>query len=224
MESPISSVRYIHRAIRTEAESLEDAVAQLRRDDGARAAGLARRFDFLYGFVKSHEDGEEDALFPVMDERIYPVSAPYLLDHRTGQRDMREIAESFDRLSTVEDAGERAWVLRRLSRQAIVVSSAMALHIRKEEDILVPLIEQHFSIEEQKGIVNQAVAHFTPEQQQRGFPWIMKALTPQEQEDYLRMLMQEMPPEVFRALTRWISDGVPPMQWEEIVRRIPEAA
>ena len=224
MESPISSVRYIHKAIRTDAQALEEAVAQLRPDDGVQATGLARRFAFLYDFVKTHEDGEEDALFPIMDSRIYPVSAPYLLDHQTGQRDMREIGESFARLAADGDAGERGEAVRSLRRQAIVVSSAMALHIRKEEDILVPLVEQHFSVDEQKGVVGQAMSHFTPEQLQAGLPWIVKALAPQEQEDYLRMLMREMPPEVFRAATRWVADGVSPAQWQEIVRRIPEAA
>ena len=162
MGSPISSVRYIHKAIRTELEALEESVTRLDPEDGTRAADLARRFAFLYGNVKTHEDGEEDALLPLMDSRIYPVSAPYLLDHRVDQLHMQSIRESFDQLAGSRDADERAQPLRHLRRQAIVVSSAMALHIRKEEDILVPLIEQHFSVDEQKAIVNQAMAHFTP--------------------------------------------------------------
>jgi hypothetical protein len=199
-------------------------MTQLAVEDRTPAADLAPRFAFLYGMVKTHEDGEEDALFPVMDNRIYPLSAPYLLDHSVDQLHMQEIAESFDRLAASVHAGERGQVAQHLRRQATVISSAMTLHIRKEEDILMPLVEQHFSAEEQKGIVRQAISHFTPEQLQTGLPWIVKALTPQEQEDYLRMLMDDMPPEVFRAATRWVADGVSAAQWEEIVRRIPEAA
>jgi zinc finger protein-like protein len=224
MESPIRSIRFIHKAIRTETEMLESAVNQLAPDDVRAAEECARRHAFLYDTIKTHEDGEEAAIFPLIDERAYPVSAPYLLDHRVDQLHMQESGELFTQLTADGDAGERAEVVRHLRRQAVVVSSAMALHIRKEEDILVPLVEQRFSFEEQAEMVRDAVGHFTPQQQQVVLPWILKAHTPDDQEAFLRMLMQDMPPEMFRAATRWAADGVSPAQWEEIVRRIPEAA
>ena len=137
---------------------------------------------------------------------------------------MQETVESFDRLAAAQDAGERAALLRGLGRQTTLLSAAITLHIRKEEDLLVPLVEQRFSFEEQAEMVRNAVGHFTPQQQQVVMPWILKAQTPDDQEAFLRMLMQEMPPDMFRTLTRWISDGVSPTQWQEILRRIPEAA
>ena len=224
MESPITSIKFIHKAIRTECGSLEQAVEMFDAEGDARAVDLARRFAFLSDMVKTHEDGEEDALFPAMDSRIYPISAPYLLDHRVDQLHMQEIGQSFERLATTADATGRADVMRALWRQAIAINSAMTLHIRKEEEILVPLVEKNFSVDEQKAIVSQAISHFTPEQMQVGLPWIIKALEPQEQEGYLRMMMEEMPPPVFRAATQWIAAGVSAAQWAEIVRRLPEAA
>ncbi|MGD0765820.1 MAG: hemerythrin domain-containing protein [Dehalococcoidia bacterium] len=224
MESPIRSVRYIHKAIRVELETLEDAVRRLNPADDRPAADIERRFSFLYDTVKAHEDGEEDAVFPAMDERIYPVSAPYLLDHKVDQRHMWEIAQSLSRFGATPGAGERTDLLHHLNRLTVILYSAMALHIRKEEEILVPLIEQHFSIEEQANIVNRAIAHFSPDQMQQVLPWMLKALTLDEQEAYLRELMQAMPPEAFHAMTRAVSEGVSPQQWQEITRRMPEAA
>jgi hemerythrin-like domain-containing protein len=223
MEGPIRSVRYIHKVIQAELGTLEGAVAQLQPGDGTQAAEIEGRFGFLHDTVKSHHKGEEDALLPAIDERACPVSAPYLLDHRTDQGHLHEIVASFLRFAGTGDKGERAELLRRLNRLTIIVRSSMTVHIQKEEEILIPLIEEHFSFEEQADIVKRAVAHFSPEQQRHVSPWMLKALTQDEQGDYLRLLAEGMPPEAFQTMIGWIAEGVSPREWVQIVRRLPGA-
>ncbi len=224
METPIRSVRYIHKAIKVDTQKLEDEVGRLAPDDMDGAGDIARRLDFLTSVVKTHEDGEESAIFPLVDERVYPVSAPYLLDHRTDQLHMREMVEAFERLATMRDAGERAGLLHQVSRQAIVLNAAMNLHVRKEEDLVVPLIEEHFSLEQQGDIVSAAVAHFTPEQLQVALPWIVKAQTLDDREMFLRGMMAIMPPPVFQMVLGWAQAALPESEWTELERRLPKAA
>jgi hemerythrin-like domain-containing protein len=222
VESPIRSIRFIHTAIRKECESLEEAVTEFDPRDEVKGEDLRRRFTFLHRTVKTHEDGEEDAIFPAADNRIYPVSAPYLLDHRVDQAHIKEIGESLSGLAA--RASEHAAIARQLYHRMVVVNSAITLHMRKEEEIVVPLLEQHFSVEEQKGMVGQAMAHFGPDLMPEVAPWLVRWLEPEDQEAFLRMMMSQMPPQLFAAAKVWVANGVPKEMWQEIVRRIPEAA
>jgi hemerythrin-like domain-containing protein len=222
LESPIRSIRFIHTAIRKECESLEETVTGFDPADEIQDENLRLRFAFLHRTVKTHEDGEEDAIFPVMDSRIYPVSAPYLLDHRVDQAHMKEIGESLSGLAA--RASEYAAIARQLYHRMVVINSAVALHMRKEEEIVVPLLEQHFSVEEQKAMVGQAMAHFGPDLMPEVAPWLVRWLEPEDQEAFVRMIMDAMPPQLFAAAKVWVANGVPKETWEEIVRRVPEAA
>ncbi len=224
MVSPIQSVKYIHKAIRTDTEMLEDETARLTAEDTAGAEHIARRLTFLYDVVKAHEDGEEAAIFPLLDERVCVVSAPYLLDHRVDQLHMQESVESFARLATMRDAAERGEALRRLSHQAIILNAAMVLHIRKEEELVLPSIEEHFTSDEQAEMVRGAVSHFPPPLLQVTLPWILKAHSLDEREAFLREMMVLVPPPVFQMMLTWAEAALPKPEWENLQRRLPKAA
>ncbi len=224
MESPARSIRFIHKAMRNEIDALDKAVDSLAAGDGDATAELTRRFDFLYRVLKAHEDGEEDTFFPALDQRVYPVSAPYLLDQQTDQRHIREATQSLERL--IEAPGDRARgeILRHLRRLTAIINAATSMHIQKEEESLVPLVEQHFSVEEQEDIARRAIGHFPPELMQQTLPWLVLSLPSDDQEAFLRMLMSTVPPDAFHAMSGLLSTSLPPAQWAEIARRLPEAA
>jgi len=224
MESPARSIRFVHKAIQTEIDTLERDVARLAAGDSDEAAEMAHRFDFFYRVLKAHEDGEEDTFFPALDQRVYPVSAPYLLDHQADQGHIREVIESLGLLAGNPDERTRGDILRRINRLAMVLDAATAIHIQKEETILLPLIEQNFSIEEQEDITGRAVAHVPPELMQEMFPWLVRSLPPEDQEAFLRDMMQTVPPNVFHMMSGLLATRLPADQWAEIVRRLPEAA
>lgn len=223
MESPARSIRFIHRAIQTEIDALDKAVDRLAAGESDDTAELARRFDFFYRVVKAHEDGEEDTFFPALDQHVYPVSAPYLLDHRVDQRHIHEVIASFGRLIDGVDGRARGEILRQMSRLTLIINAATAVHIQKEEEMLVPLVEQNFSIEEQEDIARRAIGHFPPELLQQTLPWLVLSLPPDDQEAFLRMLMSTVPPDAFQAMSGLLSTSLPPNEWAEIVRRLPEA-
>ena len=224
MESPARSIRFVHKAIQTEIEALDREVEHLAAGKSDDAAEMARRFDFFYQVVKAHEDGEEDTFFPALDERVCPISAPYLLDHRADQGHIREIIQSFGLLAGNPDERTRSEILRRINRLTIYSNAATAIHIQKEETILVPLIEQNFSFEEQADLTRRAVAHIPPELMQQMFPWLVQSLPPDDQEVFLREMMQMVPPNVFHMMSGLLATNLPSDQWAEIVKRLPEAA
>jgi iron-sulfur cluster repair protein YtfE (RIC family) len=224
MESPAKSIRFIHKAIQTEIDALDKAVDRLAASESDDTAELARRFDFFYRVVKAHEDGEEDTFFPALDLRVYPASAPYLLDHQVDQRHIREVIQSFGRPVENPNGAARGETLRQMSRLTIMIDAATSMHIQKEEEILVPLVEQHFSVEEQEDIARRAIGHFPPDLMQQALPWMVLSLPPDDQAAFLRMLMHTVPPDAFPAMSGLLSTSLPPNQWAEIVRRLPEAA
>ncbi|MGD0115850.1 MAG: hemerythrin domain-containing protein [Dehalococcoidia bacterium] len=224
MESPARSIRFVHKAIQTEIDALDREVERLAAGDRDDAAEMARRFDFFYQVVKAHEDGEEDTFFPAVDERVYPVSAPYLLDHQADQGHIRELSQSLGLLAGNPDGRTRSEILRRAKRLTTILDGATAIHIQKEEAILLPLIEQNFSFAEQEDLTKRAVAHVPPEVMQQMFPWLVGSLATDDQEAFLRDMMQLVPPNVFHMMSGLLATNLPPDQWAEIVRRLPEAA
>jgi hemerythrin-like domain-containing protein len=224
MESPIRSIRYIHNALRKECRELEDAVGQLAAEDRAGAEECGQRHAFLYDVVKIHEDGEEEALFPMIDQGIYPVSAPYLLDHRVDQMHLRETIADFGRLGQTEDPGARAKMLRQISRSTIILNAAMTLHIEKEEQIIVPLVEERISPADQVATVQRSIAGFGPELMQKMFPWIVRAQTPEDQELFLAMFVMNVPPTISQALIQRLSQELSPDEWVEVEKRLPKVA
>ncbi len=80
-----------------------------------------------------------------------------------------------------------------MNRRLTALNATLSLHIWKEEEQLLPLMDEHFGIEEQGAMAGRIVSHIPPEMMQLLLPWMLNALTIDEREDMLRMLMHELP-------------------------------
>ncbi|HXU82702.1 MAG TPA: hemerythrin domain-containing protein, partial [Polyangia bacterium] len=143
-ETPVRGVRFIHRAILAEAGQIEAAAA-----DG-RGAAVAERLPFFERVLHLHNTGEEVGLFPDIDARAPDIVPAYLLDHR-------EEKLLFANLRDACAAGGP-----KLAQAAAACAAHLRLHIKKEEELIVPLVERLFSIPEQGAQVGKMLAQFTP--------------------------------------------------------------
>lgn len=218
MPGPATGVRFIHFAMEREAAALEDAAGRLA--NGAMARTLAERLAFFESVNELHTEGEEVAIFPALEERLKHHVGPYLLDHIEERARFREIHGLLDRLAA-SDAPDLE-VKARLVRQTASLRDGLALHIRKENEILVPLVESLFSPAEQAAMVGKAIAHFPPDQMQFIMPWLVSWLDPPDREAYLRDLITVMPPAVLATATGWLKRGLAPDAWADLKARLPQ--
>ena len=206
MAGPLHSIIYIHNAIHKEVNEFEEAARELNREDGTQVAALLDRFKFFREVLKEHEGGEEEFIFPVLEERFRYIAGPYIFDHQQHYGEYDDIEESLTGLRTARGNAERVELAQRLNRQAIALAVTMDIHITKENELLLPVVDEHLSVEEQQAMLGQAMGNVPPEFMMKVLPWMFRAQTGGDREGFLREGMEMFPPE----------------QLGGIVRRIPE--
>ncbi len=200
---PIRGVRFIHRALIAEASRVE----RLTGDDKASTDELVKAVEFLAEVVRVHTESEELSIFPELAKRVEFVIPAYVFDHQEEETLFKAMRQTVSGLAGLDEAGQKK-ARRALHRDAIAVYEHIRLHAGKEEELLVPLLEQHFSHAEQARQVETMMATFKPELLDRVFPWIIERLGVDDRVAYLTMLKGSLPPPAYSGA------------WQSIISRV----
>lgn len=200
METPVRGVRFIHRAILTEAGQIESSAC------AGRGADVAQRLPFFERVLHLHNTGEEMGLFPEIDAKAPDVVPAYFLDHR----------EEKVLFANLRDACASGGP--NLVRAAAAVAAHLRLHIKKEEELIVPLVERLFSIPEQGAQVGKMLGQFTPADLGQILPWMITSLEVDDRRAYLGLMEKALPPERFTGVLGMVKAGVAPEVWATLQR------
>ena len=213
MPGPIDALRFVHSAILAEAAALEQAA----HDAGSPgdAAPLRERVALFSELVDAHTRGEEAGLFPVLAERAPKIADTYLFDHTEERALFAAMLDSLDRCAQGD-----AQALATLRRQTIALSEHSGSHVRKENELVLPYVAEHFPPPEQGEIVQKILSVFTPEQMAAAVPWIVRNVSLDEAVAYTGAISKAMPPPVFAKAKGWIEAGVPAERWQALVERV----
>ena len=225
VKGPIKDIFYIHNAILKEAQEFEEVVRELNREDDAQVTGLLDRFRFYKAVLHVHEQDEEKDFFPLLEEKFRYMMPTYVFDHQHHSRIQDEIEGLLTGLRQARGNSERAQLARHLNRQAIALNVLMESHINKENELWVPVLDEQFSFEQQKEIIDRSMQSASPETMQvmmQALPWMFRAQTVDDREGMLRGFQQMMPPDMFSGVAQLLSGAVSPQDWQEMVRRMPE--
>ncbi len=149
MPGPMHGIIYIHNAIHKEVNEFEESVRELNREDISQVTALLDRFKFFRGVLKIHEGTEEEFIFPVLEEKFRYIAGTYLFDHNHHAGEYDEVEEMLTGLTKARGSSEQSQLARQLNRQATALAVEMDIHITKENELLLPVLEEHWSIEEQ---------------------------------------------------------------------------
>ena len=94
--------------------------------------------------------------------------------------------------------------------------------MHKEEEIVVPLLMEHLSEEEQWGLLERLYGMLPVEAMSQMMPMFMSVLTQDEREQEMRTAMRVMRPEMFKAVVVSAPRGMSPQDWQDLVKCIPE--
>ena len=158
MSTPFDDFRNHHKGIAAELEAMEKTVESLTPQNmKAKAGELGHIVHFLLDDLTPHAQAEEGVLYPPAEGLIKAhgkATAPLEMEHRTLESlisQFHDLAESLP----ISDAQ----TLRRLQQVARQISFLVHLHIEKEEQIVLPLLEKYLSPAEQQGIMHRMHGH-----------------------------------------------------------------
>jgi hemerythrin-like domain-containing protein len=214
---PAQGIRFIHAAICREVRELE--AQAMTAESPAELSTLGERLAFFAQINKLHVDGEEDALYPELDQRARHVAAAYLHDHREEHALFADLAQ---RIAAARDAtgATRPGLLSGMRRQAIALTEHVLPHVHKEDTLVTPLLVELFTPAEQGAHIGKMMARFPPEAMARVMPWLVTQLEPDDRVAYVSMIRSVMPADRFAGACAWIRNGVTPEVWSGITARV----
>jgi len=136
------------------AEIIGDAPANEIRD------GVEEAYDFLAYHLVPHAQAEDEALYPVVQQALGSADAT-----RTMSRDHVEVGRYVDELAVLKNGltggGLTAAQTRSLRRVLYGVYALVKVHFAKEEEVYLPILDQHLSPESAREMFEkmEAAAH-----------------------------------------------------------------
>lgn len=204
MESPARAVRFIHIAILRELDGLVEAAW------AGTLEGVSDRAERLRRLVELHTKGEEAGAFADLAVRVPESTATYLFDHVEEQ-------EGFRALIAAASAGD----VTACQRHATALAAHARAHIRKEEELIIPLIERTFTLPEIGAQVGRMMGTFPPAELLAALPWIVERLEPADRIAYCGFLGRVTPPERIGAVAGALRAGLSADVWGPIATSVP---
>ncbi len=215
MPGPIDSLLFVHSAILAEAAAIEDAAHSATT---VEVPELRDRIAFFSRLVDLHTKGEEKGLFPRLAERQDQIPTPYLHDHVHERKLFSELLDLCDECKSDADA------FVRLRRQSIALREHATAHISKENEILIPLVHETFTPEEQGVMLADILSVIPPEDMAQAVPFIVSRCDEDTAAKYVGALAGAMPPPVFEKAKGWIADGVDAERLAALKQKVPALA
>jgi hypothetical protein len=211
---PAEGIHFIHAAICREAAEIEALAAQAATPKDA--AAIVERVKTFARVLKLHTEGEEGSLLEDLEGRLPHVRDAYVLDHRDEERLVTEVIAAAERVRSTADAD----ALTALRRVVAALAHHVLLHVRKENELLVPLLVSLYSPAEQAAQAGRMMAAFPAEELRKVVPWLVSRLEESQAAAYVAMVKAVAPEERFRTVAGWIKEGVEGDVWRGICARV----
>ena len=189
MAGPLRSLVFVHTALRKELNGLA-VLAHAVAEGESNIEALKERFEWATYALHYHAVGEDAALFPAVEAKHPGVAMTFDDDHQTDDALVTEMKELLEGTNAQDN-------LDNIARLADQLADRASLHMDKEERLLVPFVEEHFSMEEQGAILGGMMQAFPPEFMLKGVPWIFSHLDESLRISYATALKGAMPAEPF---------------------------
>ncbi len=150
---PTDPIRAEHRELMPHVGHIATAAAEVTEWDVSRARRvLPRIVSFLRDDLMPHAAAEEEVLYPAVDRFIGEgATATMIVDHIVIGESVEELAASVDRV--LADWENRELVAD-LSRRLAAIAAILRLHFRKEEQVLLPILDAGLSLDEGRRLLH----------------------------------------------------------------------
>jgi hypothetical protein len=171
---------------------------------------LLKRYVFFNEILVWHASGEEENVFPALENVAPQVSEAYLRDHRG----LDAAYEALDKAVQASDT-------LAIARATAAFDFHLTIHLNKEDAHLYRLFNERVSLPNQAAIVSKMAGKIPRERFPEAVAWLFPLLSIDDQENMTRIWRQALPEPAFAQATRLIQAAIG-TDWAELTRRIPE--
>jgi len=208
MTGPIDAITAIHNAARKAMSGFDQAAVGRAKGE----SGYDTAFQPLHLFnelISWHAQGEELALFPLVE-----TVAPSLAEDYT--RDHRELTNAGASLEAAISAGDKL----EAARVAAAFKLHLHIHLAKEDTHLYPLLKQRKTESDLYSAVGQSFSPIPKERMPEVNNVLFMLMGNDDREHLIRVWQKVMPPKDFAGMRELIRPAVG-NDWSELTRRIP---
>lgn len=203
----------VHRVFRREFALLPDLIRDVAPGDRSRSRTLAGHYRLVAAVLEHHHTGEDELIWPKLLERV-ELRADLVHRMEEQHRALHDLLESVEALigSWEAAADERAG--RQLAAVLQQLADAANEHLRDEEREMLPLIEEHLSVEEWHAMAESGQRGHSKSRLLLILGLMLEDAAPEERSKLLQML-----PIHARAVWQWY--GAP--AYRRYLRRVRTA-
>jgi hypothetical protein len=209
MTVPLDAIRAFHNAFRKDMVAIDAAAHAAARGQGNLDL-VSRRYTFLNEVLVWHASGEEEDVFPALENVAPLVAEAYERDHRG----LDSLFESLDKAVQASD-------ILATARATAAFDFFLNHHLDSEEAHLYRIFNERVSLPDQGIIVGKMSQGIPQERIPEVVTWIFPLLGDDDRENMVRISRQVLPAPVFAGVTKLIHTAVGD-DWAELTRRIPE--
>jgi zinc finger-like protein len=155
---------------------------------------LKTKYRFLEFVYKYHSTIEDEVLYPALEKKIKNVTLAYSVEHEDEEYLLEGLsvllAQSCESLKDIEGNGdlheERTGpIVHGLARKVEEVNTTLRKHLEKEEEQLMPMLRDQFTIPEQSDLVMQFLCCVPISGMTRMLKWLFRSLGQEAQQGLL---------------------------------------
>jgi Hemerythrin HHE cation binding domain len=211
MVEPIDAIRVFHNAFRNDMAHIDAAALDAARGKEGLAATI-ERFKFFNEILVWHANGEEVAVFPVLENVAPLIAEAYVKDHRGLDAAYDELERSYSSHDLLKTA-----------RATAAFRFHLNIHLGKEDTHLYRIFKERVSLPEQGKAVGIMASMIPQERFQEAVAWLFPLLGSDDRETMTRIWQMLMPAPAFAGVKELIKNAIG-SDWAELTRRIPTLA
>jgi len=208
MAEPIDAIRAIHNAFRNDLERIDAAALDSARGKEGLVATI-ERFRFFNEVLVWHANGEELAIFPVLENVAPLVAEAYVRDHRGLDSAYDTLSKSYSQRDYLQTA-----------RATAAFRFHLNIHLYKEDTHLYRIFKERVSLPEQVKAIGIMSSTVPKERFPELVAWMFPLLGHDDCENMTRIWQMVMPAPAFAGVKELIKKAIG-SDWAELTRRIP---
>ena len=209
MAEPVDAILAFHNAFRKDMNGIDAAALGMARGRTVIPANV-ERFRFFNEVLVWHAQGEEEAVFPAIEEVAPLVPEPYLRDHRG-------LDMAFDALDDVYGARDRL----KTARATAAFRFHLDMHLGKEDAHLYRIFRQRIPKPEQGRVVGIMAGKIPRDRYPEVVAWLFPLIGIDDRENMVRIWQTMLPPPAFAGVKEIARKSVAAEQWAEVQQRVP---
>jgi hypothetical protein len=209
MAVPLDAIRAIHNAFRKDIAAIDAAAFKAARGL-SNLDPVIKRYTFFNEVLVWHASGEEEFVFPALENVAPLVAEAYERDHR-----------GLDALYELLDKAIKASDTMAVARATAAFEFHLRFHLNKEEAHLYRIFNERVALANQGPIVGKMAQKIPQDRFPEAVAWLFPLLGPDDRENMTRIWRQSLPAPAFAMATKLIQKAIG-NDWAELTRRIPE--